>query len=246
MAKRLEPYKPKRILDIGSGDGKGVAALWNLFRCELLISLDENPECLEIAKRRLENLGASPNVIRRMDVEMKSEKKYLLKVSTGKLPKSNGTYFIESDVLADPELEEFLERIPLFDAITIWLMGTHLMRQNCLNLAQLQMTSNGEYRLRVQNKIYEMADKILRPGGVLQVVDRGEEPNTEYLRTETIAGHKDQASVTSLEVQDMEYMPYTELESGNHVSMVKTIGKDGPVRDIQRFAVISVIAIKPG
>jgi hypothetical protein len=184
-------------------------------------------------------------VIQRLDVEMESGESYFLAIKTGQLSQSDGILLVESDILADPELDEFLNGIPPFDAITVWPIGTHLMRQNCLNVASLEMKNNVEYRLRVQNKIYEMAGRILRPGGVLQVVDRGEEPNDEILKNDMIDAHKSQASVTSLQVKSLEYMPYSEIETGKRVNMVMSVGESGRIPKAPQFAVLSVISTKP-
>jgi len=244
MAERLEPYKPKRVLDVGTGDGQGVAALWRRFQCKLLISLDENRECLIASEQRLKKNGVPSSVIQRLDVEMESDESYFLSIIAGRLPQGDGVFLIESDILADPELENFLSSIPPFDAITIWLIGTHLMRNNCLNLTSLKIKDTVEYRLRVQNKVYEMADRILRPGGVLQVVDRGEEPNDEILRKDTIDAHKSQAAPTSLQFKSLEYMRYSEIEKGKRVNMVLSPGESGRIPKAPQFAILSVISTK--
>jgi SAM-dependent methyltransferase len=245
MAGRLAPYSPKRILDVGSGDGRGIEALWRRFQCNFLISIDENRECLSAAASRLKNVGACPEIVHRLDVEMRSDKHYFLETQTGKLPLNTGIFLVESDLLVDPELESYLAKVPPFDAVTVWLVGTHLMRQHCLNLAPLEIRASGEYRLRVQNKVYELADKVLKPGGVLQVVDRGEEPSSESVQRSTLEGHREQASVTSLEVGHLDFMPYSEVEAGRRVHMVETREKPVENRSVSQLAIVSVIATKP-
>jgi SAM-dependent methyltransferase len=245
MAKKLEPYKPKRIFDVGSGDGRGLATLWNTFKPDLIFSIDENWECLTASEGRLKKLGSPTRVVPRLKVQMQSEKHYLLNTKLNMLPRENGVFLVESDFLTDPELNNFLQEIPPFDAVTVWLIGTHLVRQNCLNIAPLQMKDNGEYRLKVQNRAYELADKILRPGGVLQIVDRGEEPSTQLLKDDTMNSHRDQASVTSLQVKEMDYMLYQEVETSNRVTMVATPGTSGVIRENPKLAILSVISTKP-
>jgi len=245
MAKKLEPYKPKRIFDVGAGDGRSLAALWNAFSPDLIFSVDENRECLAASESRLKKLGAPAQIVPRLEIQMQSEKNYLLNTKLNMLPKDNGVFLIESDFLTDPELNNFLETIPPFDAVTVWLIGTHLVRQNCLNIAPLRMEDNGWYRLKVQNNAYELADRILRPGGVLQIVDRGEEPSTQFLKDDTINSHREQASVTSLQVQEMDYMLYQEVETSNRITMVVTPGTSGIIRENPKLALLSVISTKP-
>jgi hypothetical protein len=52
--------------------------------------------------------------------------------------------------------------------------------------------------------------EILRKGGVLQVVDRGEPPASDFLREDTLNAHREQASVTSLKVTDLQFTMYEE------------------------------------
>jgi len=242
MANRLKPYNPKRILDIGAGDGQGVAAVCQTLNPDLLLSIDENRQCLAAADRRLKQLGVASTLVPRLITNMESEDGYNLAIEGGKLPRGDGIFLVESDFLTDPELEGFLATVPPFDAITVWLIGTHQMRQYCLNLAHLQMCDNADYRLRVQNKAYKLADKILRPGGILQIVDRGDVPETRPWSDE---GHQEQAAVTSLQVQPAESLLYKELERANRVSMVPSPDRSGHVPVALRLGVISVISVKP-
>jgi hypothetical protein len=173
-----------------------------------------------------------------------ASRNYELIFERGKLADSEGVVIVESDFLSDTEIEAFLKKLPKFDAVTVWLIGTHGMRQECENIVSLGIRSDLEYRLRVQNKIYELADEILVTGGVLQIVDRGEVPNSDELRQDFWNAHCEQASVTSLKVTSFEYMIYKEPSDAGSLDMVASLGTSGRIPDLSQLAMTSTISIK--
>lgn len=247
-AKLLSQFNVKRILDIGCGDGTGLVALLNNVdtNIEDLISIDENYACIELAKIKLEHVEKLPTIIRRMEVKQVAPNKYLSSVAVGNLTNLRGIAIIEADILVDDEdLLTYLLETEKFDAITVWFIGTHQLKHQCANIARLCIASPGEYRLRVQNKIYELADKILRPGGVLQIVDRGEVPETKELVDDFLNSHRDQASVTDIQVQSLDYLEYSEIKSGKIVPLITTKGTSGREPSNGKIAAISIISKKP-
>jgi len=82
--------------------------------------------------------------------------------------------------------------------------------------------SNIDFRLFVQNCIYELSDIILKNNGYLQIVDRGEMLyNNEEIKKHYIIPHKNQASVTNLKVvEDIKFLEYKPLDNG--IRMVKS------------------------
>lgn len=148
---------------------------------------------------------------------------------------------IEADVCNDPHVEEVLLAEGEFDAVTVWLSGVHMKRQEHQTVARANIQSDYQHRLFVQNHVYELADKVLRQGGVLQVVDRGEAPTTQMLRDDLTRSHGEQAAPTSLQVQAIAHAPWSPPEN-TRVPMSLTAGISGNV-DVQ-FAMISVISIK--
>lgn len=247
MSSLLFEYSPKKILDIGCGDGSHVLSL---LKCGCknnidILSVDENIECINKSKMRLDGAGYAPSVIYRMQVVAHDERNYHIGIEPGKLTKQSNITLVEADILLDDdELFEFLEKMAPFDAVTVALIGTHMARQNCLNLTPLNICSNGEYRIRVQNKIYEISDVLLRTGGVLQVVDRTEVPD-EKSKEDFIRAHREQASVTSLVVKKLDHMIYNESEGSRRVPMIQTLGTSGQLRDLSQVAMTSIISQKP-
>jgi len=247
MASQLRPFAPRRILDIGCGDGSGLVALVQEFGQENveIISLDENPECLRSARLQLGDRGMECSAISRQQVRTLGPNSHSLELETGKLTIPSRITLIESDILSDDEIVPFLSQLPKFDAVTVWLVGSHMLRRECQNLDSLNIQSSTHYRLRVQNKAYELADEVLARGGVLQVVDREELPATQELREDILNGHREQASVTDLIVSDLDYMPYEERASGG-IRMVATPGTSGRLGDLSQIAMCSVISLKEG
>ena len=248
MASLLKPYAPKRILDIGCGEGSGLLALLSTFDDDnpTIISLEENSECVRTTAKRMRSKGYDVTVIQRMHADPRANRQHVLGIEPGKLVERTGITLIESDILLkDDDLLSFLLRIPRFDAITLWLVGTHFARQECQNIASLQIKTSGEYRLRVQNQVYEYADRLLRSDGILQIVDRGEVPRTELVRSDFLNGHKEQASVTTLQVKSLEYFVYNEPDTSKKVAMQATVGTSGRTPDLSQLAMISVISAKP-
>ena len=104
---------------------------------------------------------------------------------------------------------------------------------------------DGNNRLFVQNEVYETADKILRTGGILQIVDRGENTNASYLVEDIIEAHKDQASTTSLVVESVKSLPYSEPSVSGSQPMILTPGISGRIPKTFSMAFWSIISRKP-
>jgi hypothetical protein len=104
--------------------------------------------------------------------------------------------------------------------------------------------NEGDHRLIVQNTVYELADVVLKPGGVLQVVDRVQEITSDELRDEWISGHIDQAGPTSLEVQSGTFasIPY-KPPPNNRTALVWTPGKQAP-QTPTNISIASIISVR--
>lgn len=231
------------VLEIGTGDGHGTIAL--LRAGHAVVSFDENPSCLNIAGEAVRAAGFDVERISRETVAGGDGLLYGVRYRPFAVSAVVGKAFlIEGDVLNDPELWEWAEAAR-FDAVACWLMGSHLARGYNEGLRRNhRYSSGGEYRLRVQNKAYELADKVLKPGGILHVVDRGERAVTELLRKDTLNAHRDQASVTTLVVEDaLRERPYADPEAG--VAMQLTPGLSGRTQSPAETVLFSVTSRKP-
>lgn len=244
MASLLDPLKPKKVLDVGCGTGNGLLALLDRFS-PVIIALEENADCLDSTCEAVNASGRSVTGIVRLFYQAHPDGSHDLLTDQGELSREGNVIVVHADVLLeDAALLDFLEKEGPFDAITVWLMGTFKARQTCRNISDLTIDDTGTYRLHVQNKVYELADRILRPGGWLQIVDRGEMPDTEDLREDLIKSHSDQASPTRLKFLSLNSRPYEEITSKG-IRMVMTPGSSGRIPEHLQLGMTSIISWLP-
>lgn len=243
MAGQLAVIEPKKVLDVGCGTGEGVVALRKAYSCQV-IGIDENESCLGLAATRLEALHEKVSLNLRFDYRHTANGLHFIRCKKTPMAAPSAITLVQGDpLIQDDELTAFLSSQQPFDAVTVWLTGAYKFRQSCASLSHLHISSPGDYRLRVQNRCYELAARILRSGGLLQVVDRGEEIATEALREDHLQGHREQASVTDLQVLGINSRPYVEHTQG--VSMVTTAGVSGRVPNLDKLFMHSVLSKKP-
>ena len=242
MAEQLQPYAPVRVLDVGCGTGEGLAALLAT-STRSIVTIEENFDCMKAAERYLVELGYSVRTIPRIGyVEHSGGRHELVIDQDAIIEEGPPITLVHADLLltdVDTPLHTFLYSIPNFDAVTIWLMGTFKWRETCKTLDRLRIGSPMEYRLHTQNRTYEIADGILKPGGVLHVVDRGKVPDTDEIKNMIIDVHRDHASATSLCVSDFSYRVYTE-PIAHGVRMIRD-----PATENAGSAMHSIILRKP-
>jgi hypothetical protein len=94
------------------------------------------------------------------------------------------------------------------DAVTCWLLDLRGARPEVVEkLRAMGLRTPDEHRLAVQTLVYRLADRVLRPGGVLQVVDRTLEPFGEALATGMMRLQRAQARGTALEFAAIDARP---------------------------------------
>jgi hypothetical protein len=94
------------------------------------------------------------------------------------------------------------------DAVTCWLLDLSAARPEVVEkLRAMGLHTPDEHRLAVQTLVYRLADRVLRPGGVLQVVDRTREPFGEALATGMMRLQRAQARGTTLEFAAIDARP---------------------------------------
>lgn len=205
-----------RIVEVGTGDGSGTIALCR--RGAVVVSIEKNPFCLQLAKRKLHEAGVPVIVESRGTVVPDADgTSFEIAYSSinSQMP-TEGALLLGGDVTVDRELVSWMVAHAPFDGIACWNIGTYRLN--------LDVTSNpSRYRLIVQNRVYEMAERILKPGGILHVVDRGRAPTEEHLQAmieSQFDGHQDQASITSLCVDpNIQYRVYEPPPENTGISM---------------------------
>ncbi|MEL6652124.1 MAG: SEC-C metal-binding domain-containing protein [Bacteroidota bacterium] len=230
------------VVEIGAGNGSGTLALAK--KGHRVISIDENPECLHLAEKKLKDNDIKVLKVTRGSIQPR-QNHYSLEYNRieSDLPEE-GVILLEGDTLTDPLLIDWLIKNGSYDAVVCWLIGSHGGRQLNTRIARMGLPNHpGYYRLKVQNHVYELADQILRPGGILHTVDRSEALTNKALENDHIRGHKEQASVTNLEFQGWEARDYTEATDG--IKMCVTLPKSGRRPNTKRTQFVTALSVKP-
>lgn len=222
MAARVDGFQ--RTLEIGCGVGHSTLAL--LAQGHTVVCIEENPHCIAATQKRVASHGYSVAVVSREKPESLGDNAYRLRYSDVENAPQVACLLIEGDALSDPKLKAWLERQPKFDSIACWLLGTHDARGHNIAIDLAMMPTSREHRIYVQNNVYEVADRILRPGGILTVIDRTETPSTQALIEKIMEHHREQASVTSLVVQRVDHVPYVASEEKGAMPMLVTFAED--------------------
>ncbi len=94
------------------------------------------------------------------------------------------------------------------DAVTCWLLEVPRRAEITERLDAMGLKTEDEARLALQTLVYRLADRVLRPGGILQVVDRTAEPFDESLATGVMRLQRAQAKGTALEFASIDAKPF--------------------------------------
>ncbi len=233
------------ILEIGCGVGYSTLSL--LKDGHSVVSVEENPECINLTKELLEKNGFSVTTIQRERIISKGEEKYKILYSDINLNdvESSDALLIEGDALKDKKLTQWLSKNKKYDGVVCWLLGTHSYRghNTCMDL--FQISNSSDHRLLVQNMVYELADIILRSKGVLNIIDRAQLPDTKELREDLINSHKEQASVTDLIVNELTHREYKESEKDGATQMVVRLSAESKGFNPNKTALTSITSVKP-
>jgi len=239
MAERVTGHR--RTLEIGCGTGQSTLAL--LASGHKVICVEENPCCIRSTSEALEIQGYKVKVLFRATALAVTAIAYRLQYREISDAQEADCLIIEGDALYDPGLMKWLMAQPKFDSVVCWLLGTHNARGGNVSIDKSLVKTPKDHRLLVQNLVYELADDVLRPGGILNVIDRGAVPGSHEIQRDVIDGHLDQASVTSLQFRALEFTAH--LESNATGSMQMTRPVKSSLAAASRSALISVTFYKP-
>ena len=93
------------------------------------------------------------------------------------------------------------------DAVTCWLLEVPRRVEVVERLDAMGLRTGDEARLALQTLVYRLADRVLRPGGVLQIVDAVPSAFDEDLATGMLRLQRAQAKGTSLEFVAIDARP---------------------------------------
>lgn len=240
------PGSVHRLLDVGLGEGSGLAAMLRRFSPERAVALEENPECIRRAVTKLKASGAVADIVTRMSTVPvgKDSKEYDLAFTRDAIAATGAVTIVVSDPLFDHDLADDLDAAGPFDLVTVWLMGSHEARENSRDLMALGHMTAARYRILVQNAVYELADEVLAVGGRLQVVDRMPAQDLELARDELLASHTEQAEPTALDVTDIAFLEYQEAGDGGVKMLLKDDGQGTPLGNRTSTLLASVVSVK--
>ncbi|MCI1228987.1 methyltransferase domain-containing protein [Kerstersia gyiorum] len=231
------------VLEIGCGAGHSTLSL--LAGGHRVTVVEENPHCIELTRDRLEQAGYRVQVMLRGNPEALDSGYEVAYGDVGTVENVD-CVLIEGDVLEDAKLSAWLSKHERFDAVICWMMGTHQYRGHDGVLVARKITEVWQYRIFVQNEVYDLAEIVLRSGGILSVADRLETPSTERMHNSIMQNHREQASTTSLQVRKLRHKPYSLDRVEGGVQMVVTLPTDGSSADREFSSSLCVVtSVKP-
>lgn len=231
-----------RVFEVGVGDGRATLELLN--QGHVVVGIDENPECLALAEARIRTAGKPVSVVHRQTAVSYGGGHALAFTPASLEWPEQGALLVDADLLNDPSLWDWATGSTA-DAVICWLMGTHNARERNDYVAWLRVGSSTEYRLRVENKAFEFADRLLRPGGVLHLVRRGEGDESSLVRDDIIRAAREQAATTALVVEAaLAQRPYSQAADGVGCVITPPLGRKGPSQ-LLAPALFSLRAFKP-
>jgi SAM-dependent methyltransferase len=201
-----------RVLDVGCGLGHGIEALQTEIASQdrTLVGIDENPECLVAAAKRL-GLSVDASMLRRLVNKRQLSGAYETTIKPQPLSRSGDTLLVNADLmLPDVLFAEWLNDIGYFYAITFWFPGVHKARSETKIWKRLQITDDTDHRETLQDNVLKLALRHLRPGGLVHIATRIAGPDLQAL-----CEHSNHIFATALEGWPLEVtsctvVPYLE------------------------------------
>ena len=176
LASKFNSYQ--NILEIGTGAGYSTFSLAS--RSKKLISIDENEYCINKTHDFLKEHNIESDKILRGEINVNN---YNLSYTTSYHNNFKGQndkiQCIESDVLNDSKINDYLLSLENFDIVTCWMMGAHGLILN--HESQLLKGRSGinqephmvhDYKLDVLVKIAQLSQNLLTKNGILNITER--------------------------------------------------------------------------
>lgn len=177
LASKIE--NASNILEVGCGSGYGTFELSK--NSKILLSVDENIECLKNTETFLKSENINVQKVLRSDIKLNESFRYFSAKYFPIKSLDGSINLVESNILLDDDLVKYVEKNLKFDYIICWMMGTHQFMLNEIN--QIKKGRTGEvnlrnrqmvidYKFEVLEKIGEISNKILSKTGKIYIVER--------------------------------------------------------------------------
>lgn len=245
FAEQLAPYNPKKIFDVGCGAGLGVSALLNRFPNAHIVSIDENRHCINMAHANiLKHNNVRAHICSRLTSKPVEQEHLLYKNDYTEISydEASPVCLIEGDLLDGIECYDELIKNDMFDGLTVWLAGAPPLKALANNFEGYERTPFN-LKLLTQNFSYDLANRIVRPGGFIHLIDRQEAGGVQKYGDELLAPHREQAEGTSFEPFSVAAMPYiVDMTEERMILYNNTTEQVIPPSDGLEF--VSVISIK--
>ncbi len=198
----------RAVLEIGTGDGAGTAAL--LESVPAIVSIDENPACLRLAQQRLRAEGHPVHCDLRGAVQPTATGHRMRYRPPRVARPERGALLLEGDILGDPTLDTWLAAGGAFDAVVCWLIGTYAERTREESLRRLPIRDPDDYCAAVQRAVIHLAARLVPTDGLVHLVDRAERLRDAADRDRAAAHYDGLAGGTGLRVCNIDVRPYPE------------------------------------
>jgi hypothetical protein len=183
---------------------------------QLLVGLDENPDCLKAAAQRM-GIADPPRRLKRIGGK---RREHDLEIVAGKLSPLTPVFLAQTDLLRqDPELDKLLATAAPYDAVTLWFTGVHPARQFDQHVKALKITSDSLHRMMMDIATLELAGAMVRPGGCLHVVTRGVSNHAPSLQSQMEEDMQVLAKHGPADLVELRLIPYQEPDSSARIGL---------------------------
>ncbi|MFM0098730.1 class I SAM-dependent methyltransferase [Paraburkholderia nemoris] len=143
------------VLEIGCGSGLSTLSLAKTHK---VVALDVNESLLTKAEKRLADAGVSVEIVQPADLNQ---------------PSNASVRLVKGNIFNDSVFVS-IASVP-FDAIVCWMIGASpeiVVEATGTSVKDFDGTEPATYRSLVHRRCYELGRDCLKPGGIVQMVDR--------------------------------------------------------------------------
>jgi SAM-dependent methyltransferase len=237
-----------RILEIGCGVGHSTVEI--VRDNHIVISIEENPFMLDLAEKNLTNSKVDFKSIRRENFGTTDFGYHIDYADINDSINVSTNVLIEGNILTDKKLQAWLMRNPPFDAVICWFMGVQsaiVENDDIQRDFDLFKYEPMRYRQSIQMTLFKIGDIILKPGGIINLIDRTQLFESDQQKTTTLETYREVFGVLGTSI-DLCYIDQLEIDDPTKIHGVKIkMTQNNKVvgsRPNMKFAITSMIGIK--